>query len=86
MIIQRDEWLRALSEAGEPLINDQQAITVNEFAEMMQLSSRSTAERKLKRLVGAGHAIRTLTIRTNNYGRTNHLIGYRLVQSDASKP
>ena len=86
MTIQRDEWLQALSAAGEPLVNDQQAITIEEFAKMMQLSSRSTAERKLTRLVETGHAIRTLTIRTNNYGRTNHLIGYRLVQSDASKP
>lgn len=82
MTISRDEWLNALADAGDPVVNDPDAITIGEFAEMLGLPL-STATHKIARLVSTGRATKTRTVRTNAYGRTLYYIGYRLITPDA---
>jgi DeoR/GlpR family transcriptional regulator of sugar metabolism len=76
--ISRDEWLKALVEIGETVEDDQQAVTVAEFAEMFTMS-RCTASRRLELLVTEGKATRTrkrLRVASNN--RLMSLIAFRL--------
>jgi DNA-binding IclR family transcriptional regulator len=76
--ISRDEWLKALTEIGESVEDDQQAITVAEFAEMFTMS-KCTAARRLDTLVSEGKAARTRKrqrVASNN--RLMSLIAYRL--------
>lgn len=58
MSINRDEWLRALAAAEQRTDHDERALTVTEFATLMQLP-RTTAGEKLRRMVAAGHAQET---------------------------
>lgn len=57
--ITRDEWLKALEEAGvNALSDDQGALTVAEFAAMFGIC-RTAAVRRLEHLCAAGKATRT---------------------------
>ena len=76
--IQRDEWLKALSEAGlQPKVDDRDAVTVNEYAAMMQLD-RQAARRHLEKLVTIGKTIRTTKRSGRTDGRIYWCVGYKL--------
>ena len=79
MSINRDEWLKALAEAGTPHDDDREALTVDEFAEMFDVT-RVTASRRLERLAIAGKATRVRKRTMISNGRTYNLLAYRLVQ------
>lgn len=77
--ISRDDWLKALEEAGcHDSEDDQQAVTIEEFAEMFQLS-RATAERRLRHLDVKGLAMRTRKRAPAMDGRVVQYVAYRLV-------
>ena len=76
--ISRDEWLKALNEAGFSAEHDEDAITVNDFAEMMGMT-RDTADRRLRALVKAGKAAQTRKITQGRDGRTLSFIAFRLL-------
>ena len=76
--IARDEWLKALAEAGiEDVQSDDGSITVEDFAEMFSLA-RSTSARRLEALVAAGKAKET-TKRIRSATRWTWCRAYRLV-------
>lgn len=80
-MIARDAWLKALEEAGQPTEDDQEAVTIREFAEMFQLR-REAATRRLEALVAAGKATRTTKASAVLDGagrtRTYRVAAYRL--------
>lgn len=78
MSISRDEWLRALDDAGVVQTSDEQAITVRDFQDMFDLE-RYTAERRLKALVTSGKAIRTTKRTAARDGRIRYMLAYRLL-------
>lgn len=79
--ISRDEWLKALTEAGmaNPDEHDDSAVTIREFAQMMGLAE-FTAATHLRNLEAAGKATRTRKRLVNSYGRTVAYIAYRLIK------
>ena len=83
--ITRDEWLKALHEAGlHDDTDDQGAVTVAEFADMMGFH-RLTAERHLKALAAAGKATKTQKrVRFRN-GRVSGCMAFRLIQPETPK-
>lgn len=77
-MITRDEWLKALDEAG--LKEDERAadaVTIDEFAAMMNIA-RYTAARQLDTLVAAGKATRLRKRANAKDGRVMRLLAYRL--------
>lgn len=76
--INRDEWLKALTEAGVSEIDDQDAVTVMEFAAMFDLD-RQTADRRLKRLEAAGKATKAKKRTSGPDGRMCWYLAYKLV-------
>ena len=80
--ITRDEWLKAMSEAGLTTheVDDQSALTVPEFAEMMKCP-RGTADTKLRALEHHGKAIKTRKTVLNSYGRLVSMKAFKLVVS-----
>lgn len=79
--INRDEWLKALSDAGVvPGEDDQGAVTVLEFAAMFTPPLvRMTATRHLEKLVTAGKAVKTRKRSQDPNGRFHSMVAYRLV-------
>ena len=77
--ISRDEWMKALTEAGlHDQEDDQAAVTVTEFAAMFGIH-RLRAARQLEALAKAGKAHKTYKrTRTPDGGRTFRYIAYRL--------
>ncbi len=58
-MINRDDWLAAIREAGfQELQDDQQAVTIAEFAKLIGVG-RPRAEDRMKQLVALGLATRT---------------------------
>lgn len=81
--ISRDEWLKALHDAGyRDDEDDPNAVTVAEFAAMFGLT-RTVAERRLKALEERGTATRTAKRGAGKDGRIMRLLAYRL---QAEKP
>lgn len=79
-MINRDEWLKAIDEAGMALEDDQSAVTIYEFAELFGLVP-NTAWRHLEKLVKAGKAERTSKRKTCPDGkRAWHYKAYRLLK------
>jgi hypothetical protein len=77
--ITRDEWLKALSEAGyQDDVDDRDAVTLDEFAAMCRIP-RSTADSRMRALVLAGKAEKTRKWGVNSYGRRLQYVAYRLV-------
>lgn len=76
--INREEWLKALSEAGMPSDSDDQALTVAEFAKMLG-TKRTTAHARLQRLVTAGKAVQTRKRCVRSDGDVIMTTAYRLV-------
>lgn len=75
--ISRDEWLKALTDVCGTFENDQEAVTILEFAAMFGLE-RQAAVRRLEAMVAAGKARRTKKVVRDDYGRTRSYIAYRL--------
>lgn len=84
MSITKDEWLKALDDAGVSMVNDQSAVTAIEFAAMFGVST-PTAGRRLRALVAAGGAHRTQKRTTAADGRVMVLPAYRLVEKKAKR-
>jgi hypothetical protein len=76
--ISRDEWLKALSDAGAGIQDDPSAITIAEFAQMFGLNWQA-ASRRLRLLVSKGQAIETRKVGTGRDGRRCDLIAFRLI-------
>ena len=83
MSITRDEWLKAMDEAGMGVAHDPDAITIDEFAALVQLG-RAAASRRLELLVASGRATRTQRRGTASNGRTQYLVAYRLKRGAAT--
>ena len=82
--ISRDEWLKALSEAGyKDGQDDPTAITVAEFAAMVGLN-RQTAVRRLHAMVAAGKATRTQKRSQSSDGRTVVMQAFKLAKATTS--
>src|SRR5512138_1135342 len=78
--ITRDDWLRALADAGvADVVSDPSAITAQEFADMFHLF-RHTAEHRLKALERAGRATRTKKIGLDSAGHSVYLNAWKLVE------
>jgi len=77
--INRDEWIAALNEAGISDDNDQDAVTVPEFAAMMDMHQQ-TASRRLIALEKAGKATRTRKLKAAPDGRMMRYLAFRLVK------
>ena len=75
--INRDDWLRALTEAGLTHDGDQDAITATEFGAMFNLK-RAAARYKLAQLVEAGKAVPTRKRVADAAGRIVVVPAYRL--------
>jgi len=74
----RDDWLRALDDAGVMSTqDDQQAVTVKEFAAMMGFTNM-TASRRLQALAAAGKATRTVKVARVANNRRFPCVAYRL--------
>ena len=84
--INRDEWLKALKDAGyeDPGVDDQSAITIAEFAAMMNIPE-ATASNQLRALVARGKAERTQKRQMNTYGRRVSYVAYRLTTETRAK-
>ena len=80
----RDEWLKALEEAGVSTVDDQQAITIAEFAALFQLTV-STASRQLRTLVAQGRAVETRKTSAARDGRRVSHVAFRMVDQKAKK-
>ena len=80
--ISRDEWLKALSEAGYTTEDDQSAITVGEFRAMFGLT-KTTAVNRLLALVESGRAVETKKWGTTPYGRRIPYRAFRLLRGSA---
>lgn len=81
-IINRDEWLHALAEAGIDQTSEPDAVTVAEFAAMLGVRDH-TAARQLQALEQAGKAKRTRKRSARRDGRMMSHVAYVLV---AQKP
>ncbi len=77
--ISRDEWLKALGDAGyQDDVDDKDSISIDEFATMFGLP-RTTAESRLRALVNDGKAVRSKKWGVTAYGRRVQLRTFRLV-------
>lgn len=77
--IKRDEWLKALADAGiDDTVDDQDAMTTDEFAAAFGVN-RFMAEERLKKLVAAGKAVRTKKFGLTSAGKRFHFLAYRLL-------
>jgi hypothetical protein len=71
--------MKALSEAGVPLENDQSALTLREFAELFGMTPRAAGYR-LSNLIQAGKAVKTYKLSDiKDRGRKMRCIAYRLL-------
>lgn len=78
--ISHDEWRKALADAGiGGGVDDQSAMTVREWADIQKIPF-NTARHQLDRLVLVGKAVRTYKMATNEYGRRQQCIAFRLVR------
>lgn len=83
-MITREDWLKALAEANIQTENDQQAVTVHEFAEMMGLTPWMAAYH-LRNLHRNGRAVRTSKRGPDSLGRRRMLVAYRLIEPKAKQ-
>ncbi len=82
--ISRDEWLKALNEAGyQDGQDDPTAITVPEFAQMLGVN-RQAAIRRLNTLVATGKATRTRKWSRYTDGRSVLMLAFKLAKATTS--
>ena len=77
--ITRDDWMKALAEAGLHHEDDQQSLTIPEFMEMMGLCSLKAAADRLNTLVAKGKAKKTHKIAPGADGRRMARVSFRLL-------
>lgn len=78
-LIGREEWLKALADAGlHDDTDDQSALTATEFMRMFGLTE-TTARHRLDQLVAAGKAIETKKLATDGRGHRIRCRAFRLV-------
>lgn len=82
--ISREDWLKALEDANVPTENDQGAVTVQEFADMMGVT-RWMAGYNLRKLLSQGRAVRTHKRAMDTGGRCKTHVAYRLVEPEAKR-
>lgn len=83
--IGRDEWLKALSDAGFGTENDPDAITITEFAKMVGVG-RLAAQARLEELVRTGKAVETKKWSLSASGLRRGLSrAFRLVETPPAK-
>lgn len=82
MSISRDEWLKALGDAGFSQEDDQSAVTLSEFAALVGIS-RHVAAARLGALIAAGKAIKTKKYWVN--GRGIRVLGAAYKLTDQKK-
>lgn len=82
--ITKDEWLKALEEAGQRDLteNDPSSLTAAEFAVMIGVT-RNTAARRLQLLETAGKVTRTTKVCRGSDGRTFRTVAFRLLVDPA---
>ena len=83
-MITRDDWIKALTEANVSTDNDQDAVTVREFASMTGLGSWM-AGYYLRKLYAMGKATRTSKRGVDMGGRPRTLVAYRLIEPKAKR-
>lgn len=81
--ISRDEWLAALADVVAPPVDEQDAMTVVEFAALYRLS-RAGAEVRLKKLLEQGRVRRTAKTLTLSDGRRRSYTAWALVKKGGS--
>ena len=77
--ISREQWLKALSEADTPPVNEPGVLTRAELGELFGLGRAATLER-LAKLVKAGKAVQTWKWITVGGSYPRRVPAYRLVQ------
>ena len=83
--ISRDEWLKALHDAGvQAAEDDQSALTVYEFAAMMSVPL-GTAAGQLRKLVALGRAKATSKWGVSSAGRRIQYRCYKLLAPEKKK-
>jgi hypothetical protein len=76
--------MKALSTAGLQMAeDDQSAVTINEFIDMMGILKRDAAYRRLEALVEQGLATRTHKWTTRRDGKRFQLVAYKLADQKA---
>lgn len=78
--ISRDEWLRALEEAGVDDRNDPEAVTAHELGVMLGIDHQAAA-RRLRKLEAIGKATKTRKRTAAADGRMSFMVAYRLVDT-----
>ena len=78
MIINRDDWLKALEGLRGPIHDDPAALSVAELAELWKMSTHS-ARRRAEQLVEAGSAQRTQKQVTRTSNGAIMVMAYRLI-------
>lgn len=80
-MINRDEWLNAIAEAGIGVTaDDQGAITIKEFSELLGIG-RPRAEDRMRELMDKGLAVRTTKRILRVDGASYPVPAYRLKES-----
>ena len=79
MSISRDDWLKAISDIGYDIVDDQSAVTIREYAEMMKLPL-ATAAGHLRSLERHGRATKTTKRCAASSGRMLMHVAYKLVE------
>lgn len=78
--ISRDEWLKALEDAGvHSTVDDQDALTMAEVAQMLSITPLA-AKLRMDTMVKLGRAKATFKWGTASNGRRQHLKAYRLIE------
>ena len=84
MTINRDLWLKAVTDVKAPLADDPDAVTTNEFATIYQCGY-STARNRLKALLAAGKVEPVTKWTTDGAGRRLRVPAWRLVKTKPKK-
>lgn len=76
--ISREEWLKALDDAGiDNRTDDQSALTAAELGAMLGID-RQAVERRMEKLIAHGKATKTQKRAKTVNGRSSFLVAYRL--------
>ena len=77
--ISKDDWLKAISDIGYETVDDQSAVTIREYADMMGIPL-GTASGHLRSLEKHGRAVKTTKRCASAAGRMLMHVAYKLVE------
>lgn len=77
-MITRDEWLKALGDAVQPV--DPDALTIREIQQQFNITKHK-AEDKMRALVAAGAAVRVVKLVQRSNGAPYRAPAYKLVKA-----